>query len=96
MKLLTTNFLTCAIKSCKTNPASYPLHFRDAELLQNEVEIQPEFIKNIVPRLDWAAFTITADEVVFFFQSYSRTFLSWSLSNREEAASLENRSTGDN
>ncbi|KAJ5022669.1 hypothetical protein J3E73DRAFT_384901 [Bipolaris maydis] len=32
MKLLTLNFLTCAIKACKTNPASFPLHPRDAEL----------------------------------------------------------------
>ncbi len=33
MKILTVNFLTCAIKKCKSSPLSFPLHFKDAELV---------------------------------------------------------------
>ncbi|KAI4679172.1 uncharacterized protein J4E88_006465 [Alternaria novae-zelandiae] len=53
MKLLTLNFLTCAIKTCKTNPASFPLHPRDAELEIVEADINLAFLKNILPRIMW-------------------------------------------
>jgi len=53
MKLLTLNFLTCAIKTCKTNPASFPLHPRDAELEIVEADVNLPFLKNILPRLMW-------------------------------------------
>jgi multifunctional methyltransferase subunit TRM112 len=53
MKLLTLNFLTCAIKTCKTNPASFPLHPRDAELEIVEADVNLAFLKNILPRLMW-------------------------------------------
>lgn len=63
MKLLTTNFLTCAVKTCKTSSQSYPLHFRDAQLEQNPTDYNPEFIKNILPRIDWEALSTTAAEL---------------------------------
>lgn len=63
MKLLTLNFLTCAVKSCKTSPASFPLHIRDAELEIAEVEFQPEFLQNILPRLDIAAIKSAANDL---------------------------------
>ncbi|KAF1838325.1 Trm112p-domain-containing protein [Decorospora gaudefroyi] len=53
MKLLTLNFLTCAIKTCKTNSASFPLHPRDAELEIVEADVNLPFLKNILPRLMW-------------------------------------------
>ena len=53
MKLLTLNFLTCAIKTCKTNPASFPLHPRDAELEIVEADVNLAFLKNILPRIMW-------------------------------------------
>jgi hypothetical protein len=53
MKLLTLNFLTCAIKTCKTNPASFPLHPRDAELEIVEADVNLAFLKNILPRILW-------------------------------------------
>ncbi|MCJ1265133.1 hypothetical protein MMC22_005008 [Lobaria immixta] len=65
MKLLTVNFLTCAIRSCKTSPLSFPLHFRDAELEQQEIEYNPIFLQNILPRLDWDAVKTTAAEISF-------------------------------
>lgn len=66
MKLLTLNFLTCAIKTCKTNPASFPLHPRDAELEIVEADINLPFLKNIVPRLMWVEFRALCSEVRTF------------------------------
>lgn len=63
MKLLTVNFLTCAVKGCKGSAASFPLHFEDAELEQREIGYNPTFLSNILPRLDWDAVTTTALEV---------------------------------
>ena len=63
MKLLTLNFLTCAIKSCKTQPSSFPLHPRDAELEIQEADINLPFLKNILPRLMWEEIRVIAREV---------------------------------
>ena len=63
MKILTTSFLTCAVKSCKSSPASFPLHYRDAELEVIEMAYSPEFLQGILPRLDWDAVKVTAGEV---------------------------------
>lgn len=65
MKLLTTNYLTCAIKACRTSPLSFPLHFKDAELVQETLEANPTFIRNILPRIEWPALVTTATEVSF-------------------------------
>ncbi|KAL2215680.1 hypothetical protein M432DRAFT_626416 [Thermoascus aurantiacus ATCC 26904] len=65
MKVITVNFITCAVKSCKTSPSSFPLHFRDAELEQQELNFQPEFIRNVLPRIDWDGLRITASELGF-------------------------------
>lgn len=63
MKILTTNFLTCAVKSCRSSPTSFPLHFRDASLARTEIPFQPLFILNILPRLDYDSLTTTATEL---------------------------------
>lgn len=63
MKVITANFVTCAVKECKTSPASFPLHFQDAELEQQELDFQPEFIRNILPRIDWVALRTISNEV---------------------------------
>lgn len=68
MKIVTANFITCAVKDCK----SFPLHFRDAKLELQELDFQAEFLQNIMPRLDWDKLRITANEV----SSYA---LSWIL-----------------
>ncbi|KAI9791555.1 MAG: hypothetical protein M1835_000234 [Candelina submexicana] len=65
MKILTVNFLTCAIKSCKTSPLSFPLRFKDAELEQQEIAFNPTFIQNILPRIDWEGLKTTAAELGF-------------------------------
>ncbi|KAF1954010.1 Trm112p-domain-containing protein [Byssothecium circinans] len=63
MKLLTLNFLTCAIKSCKSSPASFPLHPRDAELEIVESDLNLPFLKNILPRLMWEEIRTIASEL---------------------------------
>ncbi|ETI28978.1 hypothetical protein G647_01430 [Cladophialophora carrionii CBS 160.54] len=63
MKLLTTNFLTCAVKACKSSSASFPLHFRDAILERTDIDFNPLFIRNILPRVNWEALTTTAAEL---------------------------------
>ncbi|PGH06576.1 hypothetical protein AJ80_08135, partial [Polytolypa hystricis UAMH7299] len=65
MKVITSNFLTCAVKACKSTSTSFPLHFRDAELEQEDVEFQPEFLRNVLPRVDWDALKVTAAELGF-------------------------------
>lgn len=63
MKVLSINFLTCAVKACKSSSASFPLHPRDAELAQDDIEVNPQFLINVLPRLDWAALKTTSKEV---------------------------------
>ncbi|KAM3414533.1 hypothetical protein BST61_g9692 [Cercospora zeina] len=63
MKLLTMNFLTCARKSCKSSPTAFPLHPKEAELEQVELDMNPLFIKNMLPRLDWEAMKTLTQEL---------------------------------
>lgn len=63
MKLLTHSFLTCAVKSCRSSPASYPLHFKDCSLEQSTLDFQPLFIRNILPRVNWEALQTSCAEL---------------------------------
>ncbi|KAI1115847.1 hypothetical protein F5Y14DRAFT_409510 [Nemania sp. NC0429] len=65
MKVLSLNFLTCAVKTCKSRPDSYPLHPKDAELVQDDIELNEDFLVNLLPRIDWAALSTTATELGF-------------------------------
>ncbi|GJC93768.1 Adomet-dependent trna methyltransferase complex subunit [Colletotrichum higginsianum IMI 349063] len=62
MKILSLNFLTCAVKACKSSAASFPLHPKDAELVQDDVEVNPQLLLNVLPRLDWTALRTNATE----------------------------------
>lgn len=80
MKLLTLNFLTCARKTCKTTNNAFPLHPKEAELEQIEIDMNPLFIKNMLPRLDWEAMRGLTQEVRYFIQTMRITiadFHSW-------------------
>ena len=63
MKILTTNFLTCAVKSCKSSPAAFPLHPQSATLSATEVDYTPEFILNILPRVNYDALVVITDSL---------------------------------
>lgn len=64
MKVLTLNFLTCAVKACKSTSSSFPLHPKDCELVSDTIELNEKLIFNVLPRIDWAALSITASEVL--------------------------------
>jgi multifunctional methyltransferase subunit TRM112 len=63
MKILTMNFLTCAVKACKASSNSFPLHPKDAELVHDEVDMNAQLLVNLLPRLEWTALRTTATEV---------------------------------
>ncbi len=63
MKILTLNFLTCAVKTCKASANSFPLHAKDAELVKDDVELNTQLLVNVLPRIDWTALRTTSTEV---------------------------------
>ncbi|KAF1987721.1 Trm112p-domain-containing protein [Aulographum hederae CBS 113979] len=63
MKLLTLNFLTCARRTCKSSPLSFPLHPCDAELEIADVDFSLDFLRNILPRLEWDAMVALCSEL---------------------------------
>jgi len=67
MKVLTLNFLTCAVKTCKSSSDSFPLHPKEAELAKDDIEINPQLLVNVLSRIDWAALRTTSSEVCGFF-----------------------------
>ena len=50
MRLFTHNLLRCNIKSVKSG---YPLRIEVGQLEQREEEFNPDFIKNILPKINW-------------------------------------------
>lgn len=66
MKILSLNFLTCAVKKCKLSSDSFPLHPKDAELVEDDIELNPRLLVNVLPRLDWKALSTTSKEVTSF------------------------------
>jgi multifunctional methyltransferase subunit TRM112 len=64
MKILTLNFLTCAVKSCKASNDSFPLHPKEAELVKDDLQLNRLLLVNVLPRIDWKALRTTSTEVV--------------------------------
>ena len=79
MKILTVNFLTCAVKACKTSSLAFPLHFKDAELAEQEMEYSPTFLRGILPRVEWDALRTTAAEVCLRHSRRMRSMLQGEL-----------------
>lgn len=66
MKFLTTNFLKCPVKACDTSNDNFPLQFDSGkcQLVQDEsIEFNPEFLLNIIDRVDWDALLKVAGEL---------------------------------
>ncbi|KTW31400.1 hypothetical protein T552_00045 [Pneumocystis carinii B80] len=59
----TANFLQCVIKKCQSSAKSYPLRFENAHIVQKTLEFNPEFLLNIISRVDWKAFILTLEEL---------------------------------
>lgn len=56
MKLITTNFIKCSVKTCDNSNLNYPLKYKNCIIEENkniESEDKYEFIKNIIDRIDW-------------------------------------------
>ncbi|RKO97128.1 hypothetical protein CXG81DRAFT_12081 [Caulochytrium protostelioides] len=58
-RLLTHNMLQCHVKNCRPNE-SFPLTIKDPELERTEAEFNPDFMRGLVPKLDWTALRKTA------------------------------------
>ncbi|EFX05536.1 adomet-dependent tRNA methyltransferase complex subunit [Grosmannia clavigera kw1407] len=65
MKILSLNFLTCAVKACKSSSDSFPLHPKDAELAHDDMAVNREFLTNVIRRVDWTALRTTLLELGF-------------------------------
>ncbi|KAI1004067.1 hypothetical protein K3495_g4147 [Podosphaera aphanis] len=63
MKVLTLNFLQCAVKACKSSSDAFPLHLKDCELVSDPVALNPLLLRNVLPRIDWTALQVTAREL---------------------------------
>ncbi|ORE04298.1 Trm112p-domain-containing protein [Rhizopus microsporus var. microsporus] len=58
MRLITHNMLQCHVKNCNTN--NFPLRFEDAQVELIEAEFNPDFMANVLNKLDWDALRNTA------------------------------------
>ncbi|KAK4157208.1 cyclophilin-like domain-containing protein [Chaetomidium leptoderma] len=52
-------------ESCKASSDSFPLHPKDAELVSDDVELNPQLLVNLLPRIDWNALRTTSTELGF-------------------------------
>ncbi|ORX53528.1 Trm112p-domain-containing protein [Hesseltinella vesiculosa] len=58
MRLITHNMLQCHAKNCNVN--NFPLRFENAEVELIEADFNPEFLINMLPKLEWNALATTA------------------------------------
>ena len=49
MKLLTANFLSCPLRTCRSSPLAFPLHFRDCEIVRIDDTPAPAPTDSTVP-----------------------------------------------
>lgn len=66
MKFMTTNFVQCAVRECSKTTDAFPLKYSDLTLVSQETDFDPDFVLNILPRLDWPALVKVAEEVCVF------------------------------
>jgi multifunctional methyltransferase subunit TRM112 len=68
--------LQCHVKNCNTN--NFPLRFEDAQVELIEADFNPEFLSNMLNKLDWEALTSTAVQVnqrIRIFERYKLRYL---------------------
>ena len=61
MRLITHNMLQCHVKGC--NKDNFPLRLEEVEMEKEESEFNPDFIRHMIPKLDWNALRGTAHAV---------------------------------
>ncbi|KAI7902202.1 uncharacterized protein BX663DRAFT_512079 [Cokeromyces recurvatus] len=58
MRLITHNMLQCHVKDCNTN--NFPLRFENVQLELIEADFNPEFLANMLNKIEWEALVNTA------------------------------------
>jgi len=61
MRLFTHNFLQCHVKGCNSN--NFPLTFTEAELDKRETEMNVDFIKSFLHKIEWNALQTAVQQV---------------------------------
>ena len=70
MRLFTHNFLQCHVRKCSSAAAAggdtsnFPLSITDADIQIKETDFNADFIRSLVPKIDWPALRRTAEEVM--------------------------------
>ncbi|CAI2179527.1 16387_t:CDS:2 [Funneliformis geosporum] len=61
MRLITHNMLQCHAKNCNSN--NFPLQLSQVEIVNQETEFNPMFLRNMLPKLEWNALVKTALQI---------------------------------
>lgn len=67
---MTTNFVQCAVRSCSKTSNAFPLKYEDVDLVQKEVDFDPQILINLLPRIDWPNLIKVCEEVSYDFDSF--------------------------
>lgn len=69
VRLITHNLLACHAKGCTTN--NFPLKLQDVSIEVREAELNEDFLKGFLPRIEWQALVDAARTVRFFLSTQS-------------------------
>ncbi|KZP16467.1 Trm112p-domain-containing protein [Athelia psychrophila] len=61
VRLITHNLLACHVKGCTSN--NFPLAFKDVQIELREAEMNPDFLRGFLPKIDWNALVGAAREL---------------------------------
>ncbi|KAL9941133.1 hypothetical protein V8E36_000621 [Tilletia maclaganii] len=60
MRLLTHNLLACHARACTSTSNNFPLQLENVQLEVAEVDMEDDFVRGLLPKLDWPALISTA------------------------------------
>jgi multifunctional methyltransferase subunit TRM112 len=63
MRVLTHNFLMCSVRGCTSN--NYPLTIKPTQVDTVESEFNADFMRNMIPKLEWNALVSSCRDVRF-------------------------------
>ncbi|KAF7981499.1 hypothetical protein HWV62_33047 [Athelia sp. TMB] len=61
VRLITHNLLACHVKGCTSN--NFPLAFKDVQIELREAELNPDFLRGFLPKIEWNALVGAAMEL---------------------------------
>jgi multifunctional methyltransferase subunit TRM112 len=65
VRLITHNLLACHVKKCNTN--NFPLQFKDAKVEVRDAELNVDFLRGFMPKIEWKALVDTARDVSMLY-----------------------------